>query len=143
MTTGKTCDVWRMATFITKATSTTKEKRGRRAQRSGVVAETIVCQLLRKEGWTIQGQRLRTEAGEVDIAAELDGLLAIVEVKQRTTLAEAVACLSLRHRHRLICAAEILLATHPDWGSNGIRFDVIVVDAAGSVRRIADAFRSE
>ena len=39
--------------------------------------------------------------------------------------------------------AEILRAEHPDWGTNGVRFDVIVVDAAGAVRRIANAFRGE
>jgi putative endonuclease len=36
-----------------------------------------------------------------------------------------------------------MLAVHPTWGQNGIRFDVIVVDAAGNVRRIIDAFRQE
>jgi hypothetical protein len=28
-------------------------------------------------------------------------------------------------------------------GANGVRFDVMVVDAVGAVRRIADAFRAE
>jgi hypothetical protein len=31
----------------------------------------------------------------------------------------------------------------PDWGRRGVRFDVLVVDAAGEVRRIADAFRQD
>ena len=51
--------------------------------------------------------------------------------------------LSARQRGRLIAAAEILLAAHPGWGPAGVRFDVVVVDAAGRVRRIADAFRQE
>lgn len=88
-------------------------------------------------------RRLRTEAGELDVLAERDGILAIVEVKARPTLADAAAALTLRQRARLLTAAEIVLAAHPDWGANGVHFDLLVVDAAGAVRRIADAFREE
>ncbi len=44
---------------------------------------------------------------------------------------------------RLLAAAEILLGEHPGWGTAGVRFDLLVVDATGTVRRIADAFRAE
>ncbi len=73
--------------------------------------------------------------------AERAGVLALVEVKARPTLADAAAAVSPRQRARLLAAAEIILAEHPEWGSAGVRFDVLVVDAAGQVRRIADAFR--
>jgi putative endonuclease len=79
----------------------------------------------------------------VDVLAEKDGLLAIIEVKARPTLADAAAALSPRQQARLLAAAEIVLAAHPGWGANGVRFDLLVVDAAGLVRRIADAFRLE
>jgi putative endonuclease len=42
-----------------------------------------------------------------------------------------------------MAAADILLAAHPEWGAEGVRFDVVLVDAAGAVRRLADAFRRE
>jgi putative endonuclease len=96
-----------------------------------------------RDGWTVHARRLRTASGEIDLIAEKDGLLAIVEVKSRPTLADAAAALTARQRARLIGAAEIILAENPTWGINGVRFDVIVVDAAGAVRRIADAFRVE
>jgi putative endonuclease len=96
---------------------------------------------LEADGWTVLGRRLRTAAGEVDAVAERDGLLAIIEVKHRPTLAGAAAALGGRQRARLMAAAELLLAANPDWGAQGVRFDVIVVDRAGAVRRIADAFR--
>ncbi len=86
---------------------------------------------------------MRTPAGEVDLVADKHGLLAIIEVKARPTLADAAAALSPRQRTRLIAAAEILLAEHPEWGQAGVRFDVLLVDARGRVRRIADAFRPE
>jgi len=91
----------------------------------------------------VLGRRLRTSAGEIDIAAERDGMLAFVEVKARPDLAGAAFALTARQRARLLAAAEILLAQHPDWGKAGIRFDVLLVDAAGRVRRIRDAFRQE
>ncbi len=120
-----------------------RRERGRRAHHLGVDAEALACAALERDGWTVLGRRLRTEAGEVDAVAERDGLLAVVEVKARPTLAEAAAALSVKQRARLVGAAEQLMAEHPCWGSRGVRFDVLLVDAAGRVRRIADAFRVE
>jgi len=116
---------------------------GLRAQAQGVGAETLACAALLADGWSIRGRRLRTPAGEVDIVAERDGLLAFVEVKRRPTLAEAAASLGARQRARLLAAAEIVLVANPGWGAAGVRFDVLVVDDAGQVRRIVDAFRLE
>ena len=116
---------------------------GTRAQAQGVAAESLACAALEADGWTIRARRARTKAGEVDVVAERDGLLAIVEVKRRPTLAEAAAAIGPRQRARLLAATEILLADHPEWGRAGVRCDVIVVDDAGQVRRIADAFRLE
>lgn len=75
------------------------------------------------------------------MVAEKDGLLAIVEVKARPRLADAAASLSDRQQARLVSATEIILANNPDWGAQGVRFDLLLVDSAGVVRRIADAFR--
>ena len=75
------------------------------------------------------------------MVAEKDGLLAIVEVKARATLADAAVALSARQQARLVGAADIILANNPLWGIAGVRFDLLLVDAMGSVRRIADAFR--
>ena len=90
---------------------------GLRAQAQGVGAETLACAALLADGWSIRGRRLRTPAGEVDIVAERDGLLAFVEVKRRPTLAEAAASLGARQRARLLAAAEIVLVANPGWGA--------------------------
>jgi putative endonuclease len=116
---------------------------GTRAQAQGMAAEDMACAALQAEGWTIRARRLRTKSGEVDVVAERDGLLAIVEVKRRPTLAGAAGSVTARQQARLLSAAEILLGANPDWGRAGVRFDLIVVDDAGLVRRIADAFRLE
>ncbi len=117
--------------------------RGAAAQVRGIAAEMAACAALERDGWTVLARRLRTEAGEIDAIAERDGLLAFVEVKARADLATAAAALGPRQRARLMAAAEIVLAAHPAWGRAGVRFDVLLVDAAGRVRRIADAFRQE
>jgi putative endonuclease len=120
---------------------TERQQRGRRAHARGVSAEAAAGAALETDGWVVLARRLRTEAGEVDMLAERDGVLAVVEVKARPNLADAAAAVSPRQRARLLAAAEIVLAEHPDWGAAGVRFDILVVDAAGRVRRIADAFR--
>jgi putative endonuclease len=122
---------------------TLRRLRGQAAYAGGLDAEVVACAALVTEGWTVLGRRLRTPAGEVDAAAEKDGVLAFIEVKQRVTLAGAAYALSARQRSRLLAAGEILLAANPGWGSAGVRFDVLLVDRHGRVRRIADAFRAE
>jgi len=118
-----------------------RRRRGQAAHSGGLAAEDAACAALVADGWTIHTRRLRTAAGEVDVVAERDGILSIVEVKSRPTLAQAAAALTSRQQARLIAACEIIVATHSEWGANGVRFDILVVDAAGQVRRIADAFR--
>ena len=117
--------------------------RGRTAQRLGVDAEQVASDALVRDGWVVLARRLRTPAGEIDLVADRDGLVAFVEVKARPTLAGAADALGPRQRARLMAAAEIALASHPEWGRAGARFDVLLVDATGAVRRIADAFRAE
>ncbi len=122
---------------------TTRPDRGRVAQARGVVAEQAACMALEHAGWVVLARRLRTAAGEIDVVAERDGLLAFIEVKARPDLLSAAAALGARQRARLLAAGEIALAENPEWGRAGVRFDVLLVDDAGRVRRIADAFRLE
>ncbi len=116
-------------------------RRGQAAYATGLAAEDHACAALQADGWTILARRVRTEAGEVDAVAEKAGLLAIIEVKHRPRLSEAAAALTPRQQTRLIGACEIILARHPGWGAAGVRFDIMLVDRTGQVRRIADAFR--
>ncbi len=111
------------------------------ADRRGRFAEDRAAAALVAEGWSVLARRARTPAGELDLVAERDGLLAFVEVKARPTLGDAVAALGAVQRRRLMAAAEIWIAANPGRGAAGVRFDVLVVDAEGRVRRIADAFR--
>ncbi len=84
-----------------------RSARGKRAQRRGLDAEAVACAALQADGWTVLGQRLRTAAGEIDVVARRDSLLAFVEVKARSTLSDAAYALSARQQRRLLLAAEI------------------------------------
>ncbi len=106
-------------------------------------AEAAAVAALIADGFEVLGQRLRTPSGEVDIVVAKPDLLAFVEVKARPNLSEAAYALSAPQRRRLIAAAAWLLAEHPGWARHDTRFDVVLVDAAGRVRRIVDAFRIE
>ena len=106
-------------------------------------AEARAAAALEGEGWRVLARRVRTPAGELDLVAEREGLLAFVEVKARATLGAAAFALGAAQRRRLLGAAEAWLAAHPGHGAAGVRFDMIMVDGAGRVRRIADAFRLE
>ena len=122
---------------------TARRASGRAAQSRGVAAEDAACQALEHDGWQVLARRLRNAAGEIDIVAECGGLLAFVEVKARPTLADAAFALGARQQARLLAAGEVALAENPEWGQAGVRFDVLVVDGVGRVRRIVDAFRLE
>jgi putative endonuclease len=135
--------VQRKAAQRKSAASPRKVALGRRAQRSGLDGEGRVVQALAASGWTIHGRRVRTAAGEIDIAAERDGLLALIEVKTRQDLDTAAYALGARQRRRLCQAAAILQEENPSWGQAGMRFDAWLVDAMGRMRHVPDAFRDE
>jgi putative endonuclease len=116
------------------------EKR-KAAEVRGRWAETRAEAALAAEGWQVLARRVRTPAGELDLVAERDGLLAFVEVKTRPSLAEAAFVLGPRQRARLLAAAECWIAEHPGHGAAGVRFDLFLVAEDGAMRRVRDAFR--
>ncbi len=123
------------------STGTGRTLRGGRAHAAGLTGEEAAASALRRDGWSLLDRRARTPAGEIDLVAERDGLLAFIEVKARPSLGEAAHALGARQRMRLMAAAECWLAAHPGHGAAGIRFDLLLVAADGAVRRVADAFR--
>jgi len=124
-----------------KAVGTPRPERGFKADAQGRAAEGLAEAALVADGWVVLGRRVRTALGELDMVAERDGMLAFIEVKARPSLREAAFALQPRQRRRLEAAAECWLAENPGHGTAGMRFDVLLVAADGTVRRIADAFR--
>lgn len=100
---------------------------GGRSRRAGRAAEAIAAAWLMLKGYQILGFRLRTRAGEIDILARKGGVLAVVEVKRRATLAAAIESLSGDQRVRLMAAAEGLAARRRSLRGLALRLDMVVL----------------
>ena len=114
--------------------------RRRAAEIFGRHAEGDAAAYLATQGFAVLAQRLRTPAGEIDLVmADRDTLL-FVEVKARSSLAEAAYAVSPRQQARLLAAAGAAMAQHPEWERNCTRFDVVLF-GAGMCQHIEDAVR--
>jgi putative endonuclease len=109
------------------------------AFRTGLSAESRAADYLTGHGYAIAARRFKSPVGEVDIVARRDGELVFVEVKARRRLDDAALSVTPRQQRRIVAAAEAWLADHPDDGTRGIRFDVILV-ARNGTQHIAAAF---
>ena len=96
--------------------------------------------LLIAKGYRIAARRWKTPVGEIDIVARRRRELVFVEVKARENLDDAAEAVTERAKRRIIAAAEVWLARHPDDAQCGIRFDVILVAPGKLPRHIANAF---
>ena len=95
------------------------EARGRRAER-------FAATWLRLKGWRILGERVRTAAGEVDLVARRAGIVAFIEVKARSKMAELDFAIDDFRLRRVAAAAEILVPRFAGPGDD-VRIDVILV----------------
>jgi putative endonuclease len=98
-------------------------------RRTGQIGEDFAAEYLtRSLGWTILERNWRCARGELDIIAEVDEQLVIVEVRTRRQLelGEAVESVDRRKALRLRCLAREFLAQQDNlhWRA-GIRFDVV------------------
>jgi putative endonuclease len=87
--------------------------------------------------------------GEIDLILQERDTLVFVEVRMRRSDAfgGAVESITVRKRAKLLAAARHYLARHvlaaPAAGRGNLppcRFDAVLIDAAGSVRWVRDAF---
>jgi putative endonuclease len=93
----------------------------------GAQGERLAAEYLTAQGYEIVARNFRTRFGELDLIAQKDGFLALVEVKLRKNARHGAACeaVDLVKQNRLILAAEEWLSVHPT--ALQPRFDVIEV----------------
>jgi putative endonuclease len=96
--------------------------------------------LLIAKGYRIVARRWKTPFGEIDIVARRRRTLAFVEVKARMHVDDAAEAVTERTQHRIIAAAELWLAHHPDDAQRDIRFDAVLVAPGRMPQHIANAF---
>ena len=110
------------------------------AFRLGLSAESRAAMFLIAKAYRILARRWKTPFGEIDIVARRRHTLVFVEVKARATLEEAVEAVTERNKRRIVNAAELWLAHHPDDAGCDTRFDVILIAPGKMPRHIANAF---
>ena len=103
-------------------------------------AEWLAALMLMAKGYRILGMRLKTAQGEVDLVAIRGGVLAIVEVKRRRTIEEALLAVSPAQRERLRRAGSALLARAGRNKPALVRLDLVGLAPGRLPRHIADAW---
>jgi putative endonuclease len=123
-----------------KLTKTAPSQERVAAFRLGISAESRAAMLLIAKAYRIVARRWKTPFGEVDIVARRRRDLVFVEVKARDNFDDAAEAVTERSKQRIVAAAEVWLAHHPDDAQCFIRFDVILVVPGKMPRHIVNAF---
>ncbi len=113
--------------------------RRQRAETAGRDAERQAADWLRRRGWEILDQRVRTPLGEVDLIARRKGLVAFVEVKQRSEKQALDLAIDHRRLRRVAAAAEMLFATYCGNGEDA-RIDVILIAPDAEPHHLANVW---
>ena len=120
-----------------------RARRGREARRSGRSAEVLAALWLMAKGYRILGLRLRTPQAEIDLLARRGRVLAVVEVKRRTSLAAALDAVTPLQRERLVRAARSLAGRRRALSDLQVRLDLFALAPGARPRHIADAWGDE
>jgi putative endonuclease len=105
---------------MAKAARVTADKRGHRSEAFAALA-------LQLKGWRIVARRYRTPLGEIDVIARRANLVAMVEVKARSSLAAAMDSVTPSAQKRIMGSADLWLSRQKDANQLSIRFDIIAV----------------
>lgn len=101
--------------------------RRRRHERRGHRGEWLAAMALMAGGYRIVARRYRTRLGEIDLIARRGDLVAVVEVKVRPTLVQAMEALDTLSQRRIEAAADLWLGRQHDHGRLSLRFDMVAV----------------
>jgi putative endonuclease len=119
---------------------TARQARGRAGREAGRRAEAVAAAWLMAKGYRILGFRLKTPQAEIDLVALKRGVLAVVEVKRRTTIAAALETVSFDQRDRLRRAGAALAARRAGLQGAAVRLDLIALAPGRLPRHIPDAW---
>ena len=95
------------------------------AHKKGVIAESLAVLYLQAKGYQILERRYKAPGGEIDIIARRKETLAMVEVKARQDVGDALESVSVRTQKRIETAAGHFLNAYPQYADLAVRFDVL------------------
>lgn len=106
---------------------------------AGLAAEDQVAHRYERDGQKVVNRRWRGQGGEIDLILQDGATVIFVEVKRAATHAAALARVSARQIQRIFDTAGEYLATMPAGLLTETRFDVVTVDAHGTIQRHKNA----
>ncbi len=111
-----------------------------KASLEGRRGEAQAADYLRRHGYQILEAGYRSRYGEIDLIARKRGIIAMVEVKTRSSdsFAQAMEAVDGPKRRRIKLTALQWMAQQPQ--EPQLRFDVIEVYPGGRINHIEDAF---
>ncbi len=83
-----------------------------------------------------------TTAGEIDFIAKRGKNIVFVEVKERKTMENALCAISSLQQKRIVNAAKLYLARHPQFLSYDVRFDAVFISNF-KIKHIRNAFEEK
>lgn len=118
-----------------------QEKR-RAAEQWGREAEAIAADYLRSKGYTINAQRWKGGRCEIDIIAQFDDTVVLIEVKaRRSGTQDPVEAVDDKKMRQMVRAADIYIGAFES--RHFYRFDIIAITGDSSsytINHIKDAF---
>jgi putative endonuclease len=110
----------------------------------GAAAETQAQRHLERHGLRLVARNWHCPGGELDLVMRERDTLVMVEVRKRarSDYGDAFESVNGRKRGRLIRAAGLFLAAHPEFNSSPVRFDVVAVDGKDAVDWLKAAFET-
>ena len=111
----------------------------------GKLGENYAAQFLEAQGYTIIARNFRIRSAEIDIIAQIDGVIVFVEVKARSDILHGlpVEAVDLRKQKKIIKAAGVFLQDEK-FCDCACRFDVVEVYLNGErveeINHIENAF---
>lgn len=121
--------------------SQVRSARGAAARLSGRRGEVVAAVWLMLKGYRILGFRLRTPIAEIDLLALRGRTLAVVEVKRRTSLANALETVTFDQRDRLRRAGALIAARRPALADATVRLDLVALAPKRLPVHIPDAWK--
>lgn len=97
------------------------------AYRKGHWAEWFAALALTLKGYRVVARRYRTPLGEIDLIARKGDLVAIVEVKARRSLEEAMEAVAYSAQRRIDGAATLWLSNQKDYARLSLRYDLVAI----------------
>ena len=119
------------------------KKRKQKIYSRGIYAERLAGLWLQMKGYHIAARRFETYFGEIDIIARRGNVIAIVEVKARPTIEEAMEAVKQPSRKRIDKAANVFLARQSDAKKLRLRYDLIAISPWKLPRHIESFFQPE